>query len=267
MRFFAQLLSFALLWCSVSASSAHQARNRRHGRRLNSDLAVRAPGDVDMYKRDFTNARFTYYAVGLGACGTTNQPGDFIVALNAMVTISNFCVFVNNSAAGENCYKEITITYNGLTASAQIVDECMGCPYGGLDFSEGLFQFFTPLGSGVISGSWSFGSAPAPLPLIPTSSLQLIPTPTTTWQPPPTTTPLSPSTTSSPSPTPSPSSPSSSLSSSSSSTSTTLSSSLSSASSTASSTTIPASAGSPSVFMNLNLAMVYLGELLDVAQT
>lgn len=78
MRFFAQLLSFALLWYSVSASSAHQARNRRHGRRLNSDLAVRAPGDVDMYKRDFTDARFTYYAVGLGACGTTNQPGDFV---------------------------------------------------------------------------------------------------------------------------------------------------------------------------------------------
>ncbi|KIK46335.1 hypothetical protein CY34DRAFT_41815, partial [Suillus luteus UH-Slu-Lm8-n1] len=91
-----------------------------------------------MYKRDFTDARFTYYAVGLGACGTTNQPGDF------------------QFGGGENCYKEITITYNGLTASAQIVDECMGCPYGGLDFSEGLFQFFTPLGSGVITGSWSF---------------------------------------------------------------------------------------------------------------
>lgn len=82
MRFFAQLLSFALLWYSVSASSAHQARNRRHGRRLDSDLAVRAPGDVDMYKRDFTDARFTYYAVGLGACGTTNQPGDFVCGIS-----------------------------------------------------------------------------------------------------------------------------------------------------------------------------------------
>jgi hypothetical protein len=82
MRFFAQLsvlLSFALLWCSVSASSAHQV-NRRHGKRLDADLAVRAPGDVDMYKRDYANSRLTYYAVGLGACGTVNQPSDFVCA-------------------------------------------------------------------------------------------------------------------------------------------------------------------------------------------
>jgi hypothetical protein len=80
MRFFAQwsvLLSFALLWCSVSASSAHQV-NRRHGKRLRSDLSVRASGDVDMYKRDYPNSRFTFYAVGLGACGSVNQPGDFV---------------------------------------------------------------------------------------------------------------------------------------------------------------------------------------------
>ncbi|KAG2349575.1 hypothetical protein BDR05DRAFT_994593 [Suillus weaverae] len=271
MRFFAQLsvlLSFVLSWCSVSASSAHQV-NRRHGKRLNSDLAIRAPGDVDMYKRDYPNSRFTYYADGLGACGTTNQPGDFIVALNSA-----------QYGSGGNCYQMITITVNGLTAQAQIVDECPGCPYAGLDLSEGLFQYFAPLGSGVLYGTWSFGSAPAPAPS-PTSTWQPPPAPTTTSQPPPppTTTwspPPPPSTTSSPSPTPSPSSTSSSSSSSSSST--TFSSSLSLTLSSASSTTsadsvvetagsVPASVGSSSVLMNLNLAMVYLGEFLGVAQT
>ncbi|KAG2147144.1 RlpA-like double-psi beta-barrel-protein domain-containing protein-containing protein, partial [Suillus cothurnatus] len=187
MRFFAQLsvlLSFALLWCSVSASSAHQV-NRRHGKRLDADLAVRAPGDVDMYKRDYANSRLTYYAVGLGACGTVNQPSDFIVALNSA-----------QFGSGSYCYQMITITCNGLTAQAQITDECPGCPYAGLDLSQGLFQFFAPLGDGVIYGSWSFGSSPAPAPS-PTSTWQPPPAPTTTWQPP------SPSTTWTPPPPPS----------------------------------------------------------------
>ncbi|KAG2157421.1 RlpA-like double-psi beta-barrel-protein domain-containing protein-containing protein [Suillus clintonianus] len=273
MRLLAQLsvlLPLALSWCSVSASNAHQV-HRRHVKRLDSDLTVRASGDVDMYKRDYPNSRFTYYADGLGACGSTNQPGDYIVALNSA-----------QYQGGQNCYQTITITIGGLTTQAQIVDECPGCPFGGLDFSEGLFQFFAPLSSGVLYGTWSFGSAPAPAPApSPTSTYQApilptivwqSPTPTTTWTPPP------PSTTPSPSPTPSSTSATITSSSSSSfSTSTTSSSSSSSASSSASSTTtansvvesagvVPASTGN-AVLMNLNLAMVYLGEFLGVAQT
>ncbi|KAG1877784.1 RlpA-like double-psi beta-barrel-protein domain-containing protein-containing protein [Suillus subalutaceus] len=271
MRFFTQLsvlLSFVLSWYSVSARSAHQV-NRHHGKRLNSDLAVRAPGDVDMYKRDYANSRFTYYAVGLGACGTTNIPTDFIVALNS-----------DQFGSGSYCYQMITITCNGLTAQAQITDECPGCPYAGLDFSQGLFEFFAPLGDGVIYGTWSFGSAPAPAPS-PTTTSQPPPPPTTTSQPPPppttTWTPPPSSTTSSPSPTSTPSSSSTSSSSfsssSSSSTSSTFSSSSSSASSSASSTTsadsvveTAGSVGSSSSLMDLNLAMVYLGELLGDAE-
>jgi len=36
--------------------------------------------------------------------------------------------------------------------------QCPGCPYGGLDLSEGLFSHFSDLGEGVLSGSWSFVS-------------------------------------------------------------------------------------------------------------
>jgi len=78
MRLFVQLsflLPFALAWFSVSASNAHQVR-RHHAKRMDSDLAVRAPGDLD--KRSFSNSRLTYYAVGLGACGSINQPGDYV---------------------------------------------------------------------------------------------------------------------------------------------------------------------------------------------
>lgn len=72
---------------------------------------------------------------------------------------------------GENCHKAITITFKSKSATARIVDQvlclpaflrilayfkpqCMGCPYGGLDFSPGLFSYLTDgdLGLGIISG-------------------------------------------------------------------------------------------------------------------
>lgn len=88
------------------------------------------------------------------------------------------------------------MNYNGKTATATILDECPGCPYGGLDLSRGLFDFFASESEGVIYGSWDFVSDSQP-----TTSPN---TPTTTSTPaytPPTTT-----TTPSPTPTPTPSS-------------------------------------------------------------
>ncbi|OAX36611.1 hypothetical protein K503DRAFT_288883, partial [Rhizopogon vinicolor AM-OR11-026] len=141
------LLPLGLSLFSVSASNAHQVR-RHHAKRMDSDLAVRASGNLDMFKRDFSNSRFTYYADGLGACGGVNQPSDFIVALNSA-----------QFNGGQYCNQMITITINGKTTQAEIVDECPGCPFGGLDFSEGLFEFFESLSGGVLYGDWSFGSA------------------------------------------------------------------------------------------------------------
>lgn len=39
--------------------------------------------------------------------------------------------------------------------------QCPGCPYGGLDFSQGLFDYFAPESAGVIYGRWEFGSGPS----------------------------------------------------------------------------------------------------------
>lgn len=75
----------------------------------------------------------------------------------------------------------ITIDYKGKSTQAQIVDEvshvclrfpcwtyylqCPGCPYGGLDMSSGLFQFFEPdLGVGVLQVDWHFSDQGAPPP-------------------------------------------------------------------------------------------------------
>ena len=87
-------LSFLSLVLPFGASGAsHGEPGRRH-----DSIARRARGDIHLYKREkFTNARFTFYDVGLwvyslgaimhradrvifhrGACGQTNVPSDFV---------------------------------------------------------------------------------------------------------------------------------------------------------------------------------------------
>ncbi|TRM66361.1 RlpA-like double-psi beta-barrel-protein domain-containing protein-containing protein [Schizophyllum amplum] len=98
-------------------------------------------------KRD-TNARFTNYVAGLGACGSYNSDSEFVVALN-----------IPQFAGGAHCGETITITANGKTTTALVADECMECPYGAVDFSTGLFTFFADPSVGVLYGDWSFGNA------------------------------------------------------------------------------------------------------------
>lgn len=164
-----------------------------HWGRRHQEVAIRARGDIDVHKRSFDNARFTFYDVGLGACGDYSSPSDFIVALNVEQYGSGY--------PGPMCFLPITISYGGLTAQAVIMDECMGCPYGGLDFSTGLFDYFAPASEGVIYGSWWFNSDAGTTTTSSTSwtpttsSTSWTPEPTTSWTP--TTTPT-PSTSSTP---------------------------------------------------------------------
>ncbi|KAJ7735857.1 RlpA-like double-psi beta-barrel-protein domain-containing protein-containing protein, partial [Mycena maculata] len=139
MRFGLCLLPFAF----PLALAAHQRRTNHR------ELSRRAKGDL-LDKRDtYTGARWTYYSTGLGACGGTNSDSDFIVALNQDT--------FGTAYPSEYCYKQITMTYNGKTTTATIVDSCPGCPSpGGLDLSPGLFSFFADESVGVLYGDWSF---------------------------------------------------------------------------------------------------------------
>ncbi|KAJ3773833.1 RlpA-like double-psi beta-barrel-protein domain-containing protein-containing protein [Lentinula raphanica] len=173
------LLYFLLSLCAFQFVLARHEfdplSHRRHT--LNANLAKREAAsfrrETSLEKR-FDDARFTYYAVGLGACGQTNQPSDFIVALNSA-----------QYNGGQYCFEMITITVGDKSIQAQIMDECPGCPYGGLDLSEGAFQAFASLDQGVLTGSWDFDSAaPSTTTETPTSTYT---PPTSTWSPPPTT--------------------------------------------------------------------------------
>lgn len=94
MRLFTSLalaLSLALSFTSPSQAHAHQGR--RHHVHRQADLARRDPGQINLYKR-FDNCRFTYYAVGLGACGGTNQQSDFVCAFRPRVRCPHSLSFV-----------------------------------------------------------------------------------------------------------------------------------------------------------------------------
>jgi len=174
----ANLFNLSLLLAAPLAAWANPHNHAHLNRHV--EIAKRHAGDVQLHKR-FSSARWTFYDVGVGACGKTNIASDFIVALNSAQYGGGY--------PGPSCFKTITMTYNGKTTQATIMDECPGCPYGGLDLSRGLFTFFAPESTGVLYGTWSFNDGGAPPPPPTTTKEWLPPLPTFTWTPPkPTTT-------------------------------------------------------------------------------
>lgn len=173
------LLSLALLSSVVGAHSRILSRKppaRAHSVRdsVEQNITSRA------LEKRFDGARFTFYDAGLGACGRVNSGSDFVVAMNAA-----------QYAGGAHCFQTITITANGKTTSAQVVDLCPGCPFAGLDLSRGLFNFFASESVGVLQGSWNFGGgapgAPASSKTTSTSTRATTAHPTPTSTPPTTT--------------------------------------------------------------------------------
>jgi len=174
----ANLFNLSLLLAAPLGAWANSHGSVHSNRHV--EIAKRQEGHVQLHKR-FSDARWSFYDVGLGACGKHNVASDFIVALNTPQYGGGY--------PGPNCFKTITMTYNGKTTQATVMDQCPGCPYGGLDLSRGLFNFFASESVGILYGTWYFNDgAPAPPPK--TTTKEWIPKPTFTWKPPkPTTTP------------------------------------------------------------------------------
>ncbi|KAI1270354.1 RlpA-like double-psi beta-barrel-protein domain-containing protein-containing protein [Xylariaceae sp. FL1019] len=85
----------------------------------------------------------TYYEPGLGACGWTNSDSEDVVALST-------------ADYDGNCGKSITITKDGKTASAKVVDKCPSCASGSIDVSSTVFAQLADLSVGRTTVSWSF---------------------------------------------------------------------------------------------------------------
>lgn len=177
------LLSLGLLSILSLASAQHhgqfQAKARRHHDRA---AALQERANLTERQGQTFQGRATFFYVGLGACGQYSQPSDFMVALNTDQ--------YGDGYPGPQCFKYITITYNGVTQVAQILDECPSCDYGGLDMSQGLFDTFADPSVGEFQMTWWFndGSGGGGQPA--TSSTPWVdPAPWTTDQPQTTSTP------------------------------------------------------------------------------
>ncbi|KAH9946270.1 RlpA-like double-psi beta-barrel-protein domain-containing protein-containing protein [Epithele typhae] len=108
---------------------------------LLSALALAAP-----VKR-FDNARYTYYDAGKNACGSTDSNTDYVIALSPE--------FYNN---GANCWRSVTVQYNGKQVQARATDECPGCSGDQVDLSRPLFAALAPLDKGVLYGQWWYNN-------------------------------------------------------------------------------------------------------------
>ncbi|RXW11964.1 hypothetical protein EST38_g13890, partial [Candolleomyces aberdarensis] len=147
-----KLTSLLSLAMAVMAAQHNAHLNRNH----HDALAKRASGHVELHRR-FSNAKFTYYDAqtgNRGACGTFIGNNDFAVALNTPQYGGGY--------PGPNCFKKVTISFGGKTATATILDQCPGCPYGGLDLTPALFAYFAPHSRGIIYGDWNFAGEGAP---------------------------------------------------------------------------------------------------------
>ncbi|KAI0322416.1 RlpA-like double-psi beta-barrel-protein domain-containing protein-containing protein, partial [Amylostereum chailletii] len=115
---------------------------------LNCSLAAPISDATQLEKRVTHTGRGTYFEVGLGNCGWTNKDSDHIVAMSKAFYDAN---------DGGNCGQKLSITWGGKTATATMVDSCPGCGYYDLDMSPSLFQVFSGLDRGVLSGlTWHF---------------------------------------------------------------------------------------------------------------
>ncbi|KAJ3566324.1 hypothetical protein NP233_g7077 [Leucocoprinus birnbaumii] len=196
------LALFALVAPLAVLGDLRHSQRRTHS---HHEVAKRAEGHVQLHKR-FSNSRWTFYDVG-GAPYVINYlpqlPSDAqltliggaaALAVNTTQKI-NLSIVALNSAQygggypGPNCWRKIVMQIGDKKTTATITDECPGCPYGGLDLTRGLFEFFDSLDVGVLSGNWWFadegddGGSPPPPPKKTTTTYK--PKPTTTWKPDP----------------------------------------------------------------------------------
>ncbi|KAI0812117.1 RlpA-like double-psi beta-barrel-protein domain-containing protein-containing protein [Xylaria sp. FL0064] len=112
------------------------------GNALAAPLNTTTPAAVTARSQTFTGD-ITYYQPGLGACGETNTDAETVVALSP-------------AQYDGACGKTITITKDGKTATAKVVDKCPSCASGAIDVSSTVFKSLADMAVGRTTVTWSF---------------------------------------------------------------------------------------------------------------
>ncbi|KXJ87016.1 RlpA-like double-psi beta-barrel-protein domain-containing protein-containing protein, partial [Microdochium bolleyi] len=114
------------------------------------------------YKGDLT-----FYAPGLGACGTTSTEDDAIASVSHIL----FDAAATSGNPNDNplCGRRIRITRENQGGSrgskgrrssssveVTVVDRCEGCAAADLDLSPAAFRRLAPESAGRVEGTWSW---------------------------------------------------------------------------------------------------------------
>ncbi|GAA5932122.1 RlpA-like double-psi beta-barrel domain-containing protein [Sporobolomyces koalae] len=98
----------------------------------------------------------TWFAPGLGACGTVATDDSPIVAVSHLLYDSYPGATVNPNL-NPICGKRIRATYAGNTVEVVVQDRCVGCAWGDLDFSPAMFSKLADVNIGRLHGvEWTF---------------------------------------------------------------------------------------------------------------
>ncbi|GMF03234.1 unnamed protein product [Ambrosiozyma monospora] len=108
--------------------------------------------NIAVEKRDYSG-KATYYNTGLGACGITSNDSEMVVALSHDLYDTN----KNSDNTSPFCGRQITLTWDGKSATVTVVDRGTFDGATNLDLSPAAFQVFAPLDQGVLQGiSWNW---------------------------------------------------------------------------------------------------------------
>lgn len=82
-------LVLSLSLCDVALADSHGARSIGGGslRHRHAFTSTNLTERDNQLEKRFSDCRFTYYADGLGACGNTNSPGDYVSGLRGLIVI------------------------------------------------------------------------------------------------------------------------------------------------------------------------------------
>lgn len=113
---------------------------------LTSLVVAAVAGRAAAYTGDLT---YYYPGGGYGACGQPIQNGDLVAAVSARFF----------TAANPNqdpiCGRTVTVTYNGRSATARVLDKCGGCGAQDIDVTPAVFSQLADLSAGRVRVNWS----------------------------------------------------------------------------------------------------------------
>ncbi|CCM03001.1 uncharacterized protein FIBRA_05116 [Fibroporia radiculosa] len=90
-----------------------------------------------------------WFTPGVGACGFTNTTDQSVASVSEEV-FNNYPGATYNPNDNPICHHNLTVTYNGTSVVAQIVDYYVSTPYNRVGLSESAFDVFAPSSQGIV---------------------------------------------------------------------------------------------------------------------